>query len=157
MFSPNLTLVCLTFSLGESLRVNRLRRPTSSQSQSRLFRVWCPPPLAWCSICTIHASYYLNIDLQGQFPTSIHGYKYVLAIVDCHSRYGWKYFLKTKDSANDEIIAPDDLYFLLTRIFMLQSRFKIWLVVDSCSCKYHFQFRSRMSFQCQWRWPLHYL
>ena len=48
----------------------------------------------------------LHMDLQGPFETaSIFGYKYSLSIVDCHSRYGWKIFLKKKDDTAEEIKA----------------------------------------------------
>jgi transposase InsO family protein len=44
------------------------------------------------------------MDLQGPFETqSIQGYRYLLAIIDCHSRHGWKIFLKAKDETGQEI------------------------------------------------------
>lgn len=45
------------------------------------------------------------MDLQGQFKSSIHGFWYVLAVIDDHSQIGWKRYLKTKDKASDEIQA----------------------------------------------------
>jgi GAG-pre-integrase domain len=47
----------------------------------------------------------LHMDLQGPFDTSIKGYRYVLAVVDDHSRLGWKKFLKLKSDASGEIQA----------------------------------------------------
>ena len=45
------------------------------------------------------------MDLQGHFKSSIHGFRYALAVVDDCSRMGWKRYLKTKDEASDEIQA----------------------------------------------------
>jgi hypothetical protein len=47
----------------------------------------------------------LHMDLQGPFDASIKGYRYVLAVVDDHSRLGWKKFLKLKSDASGEIKA----------------------------------------------------
>jgi len=45
----------------------------------------------------------LHMDLQGPFTASIHGYRFTLAVVDDHSRIGWKRYLKSKDEASEEI------------------------------------------------------
>ena len=45
----------------------------------------------------------LHMDLQGPFTKSIAGYIYTLAVVDDHSRIGWKRYLKSKDEASEEI------------------------------------------------------
>jgi len=47
----------------------------------------------------------LHMDLQGPFNTSIKGYRYVLTVVDDHSRLGWKKFLKLKSDTSGEIKA----------------------------------------------------
>ena len=47
----------------------------------------------------------LHMDLQGPFNRSILGYCYALGIIDCHTRKGWKFYLKAKDEASDEIEA----------------------------------------------------
>ncbi|THH18978.1 hypothetical protein EUX98_g8863, partial [Antrodiella citrinella] len=41
--------------------------------------------------------YRLHMDLQGKLPRSLKGYEYTLAVIDDHSRYGWKEYMKTKD------------------------------------------------------------
>ncbi len=38
----------------------------------------------------------LHMDLQGPFETSIQGFRYALAVIDDHSRMGWKRYLKSK-------------------------------------------------------------
>jgi transposase InsO family protein len=45
----------------------------------------------------------LHMDLQGPRQPSLSNYRYSLGIVDCHSRNGWKFFLKTKDQASNFI------------------------------------------------------
>lgn len=45
------------------------------------------------------------MDLQGHFKTSVQGYCYALAVIDDHSRMGWKRFLKAKSDASEEIQA----------------------------------------------------
>jgi GAG-pre-integrase domain len=45
----------------------------------------------------------LHMDLQGPFTKSIAGYIYTLAVIDDHSRMGWKRYLKSKHEASEEI------------------------------------------------------
>jgi hypothetical protein len=46
----------------------------------------------------------LHMDLQGPFDTiSWLGYRYTLGIIDDNSRHGWKFYLKHKDDAPEEI------------------------------------------------------
>ena len=47
----------------------------------------------------------LHMDLQGPLATSLAGYCYSLGIVDCHSRSGWKFYLKTKDETSNNVIS----------------------------------------------------
>ncbi|GJY45076.1 retrovirus-related pol polyprotein from transposon TNT 1-94 [Tanacetum coccineum] len=47
----------------------------------------------------------LHMDLCGPMRvTSINGKKYILVIVDDHSRYTWVYFIRSKDEALETII-----------------------------------------------------
>ena len=43
------------------------------------------------------------MDLQGPFETSIQGFRYALAVIDDHSRMGWKRYLKLKSESAEEI------------------------------------------------------
>jgi len=45
----------------------------------------------------------LHMDLQGPFDVSVQGYRYTLAVIDDHTRKGWKEFLKHKDEAPETI------------------------------------------------------
>jgi transposase InsO family protein len=45
----------------------------------------------------------LHMDLQGPFDRSIKGYLYTLAVVDDHSRKGWKIFMAQKSDTVEEI------------------------------------------------------
>ena len=45
------------------------------------------------------------MDIQGPFKGSIARFRYALAVIDDHSRAGWKRFLKHKNDTKDEIIA----------------------------------------------------
>jgi hypothetical protein len=58
----------------------------------------------------------LHMDLQGPFDVSIAGYRHVLAVVDDHSRKGWKEYLKKKSDA------PEAIENLVTQLETLTER-----------------------------------
>jgi transposase InsO family protein len=45
----------------------------------------------------------LHCDLQGPFEQSIHGYKYVMVVVDDYSHKGWKEYLKHKSDTDPKL------------------------------------------------------
>jgi GAG-pre-integrase domain/Integrase core domain len=45
----------------------------------------------------------IHMDLQGPLAASLADYHYSLGTVDCYSRNGWKFYLKKKDEAPDNI------------------------------------------------------